>query len=407
MKYIFILADGMADWPIAELGNKTPMEVANKPNTNAMAAGGITGLCQSVPPEYAPGSDVANLSVLGYPPSEFYKGRSSIEAISAGVEMAPEDVTLRANLVTLSEDGDTFEEKSLIDYSGGEIETADAHGLIAEVKKALDDEEMELFSSVSFRNILRWHNGPLDTIYDPAHEIMDEKVGDHLPQGSGQEKAVAFMKKAHEILKKQPYNVEKLAKGEKPANALWFWGPGVKAELPSFQQRYGLKGGVISGVDLIRGIGISAKMDILYLGSATGGVVTDFRGKGDLAAAYLKGGGEFVFVHVEAPDESGHQGRLDKKISAIERIDTETIPQVIAACEAMGEDYRIMVMPDHATPLEIRTHSREAIPFMIFDSRYHKLDHSIAHCEKTAKATGILYPDGKTLLAKFLDVDFH
>lgn len=407
MKYIFILADGMADWPIDELGGKTPMAVADKPNTNAMAAGGITGLCQTVPPEYSPGSDVANLSVLGYPPSEFYKGRSSLEAVSAGVDLRKGDMTLRANLVTLSEEGDSFEDKTLIDYSGGEIATEDAHNLIAEVQKALNDDVMEVFPSVSFRNILRWQGGPMDTEFNPAHEIMDQRVGDNLPQGSGSEKAVEFMKKAHEILKDHPYNKAKLAKGEKPANGLWLWGPGVKAELPSFLERYGLKGGVISGVDLIRGIGICANMDILYLGSATGGVETDFRGKGDLAAAYLKGGGEFVFVHVEAPDESGHQGKLDKKISAIERIDQETIPPIIQGVKALDEDYRIMVMPDHATPLAIRTHSREPIPFMMFDSRYHSLAKSIAHCEETAKAQDLLFPDGKSLLAKFLDPSYH
>lgn len=406
MKYIFILADGMADWPIEELGGKTPMAVADKPNTNAMAAGGITGLCQTVPEGFSPGSDVANLSVLGYPPSQFYKGRSSLEAISAGVPIGGGDMTLRANLVTLSGDGE-FEDKILVDYSGGEIATEDAHRLIADVRDSLNSEAMEIFPSVSFRNILLWHGGPMDTQFNPAHEIMDQKVGDNLPQGSGREAAVKFMHKAHELLREHPYNKEKAAKGEKQANALWLWGPGVKAELPSFEERYGLKGGVISGVDLIRGIGISADMDILYLASATGGVETDFRGKGDLAAAYLKGGGEFVFVHVEAPDESGHQGKLDKKISAIERIDKETIPPILEAVKTLGEDYRIMVMPDHATPLEIRTHSREPIPFMIFDSRYHKLDKTVAHCEATAKEQGVFFPDGKSLLAKFLDPSYH
>lgn len=407
MKYIVILADGMADWPIESLNGKTPMAVADKPHINAMAGGGITGLCQTVPAEFSPGSDVANLSVLGYPPSQFYKGRSSLEAISAGVEIGPGDMTLRANLVTLSGEGDSFEDKTLVDYSGGEISTDAAHLLIADVQKALNDDVMEIFPSVSFRNILRWHGGPMDTEFNPAHEIMDARVGDKLPQGSGREQAVNFMKKAHAILKEHPYNKDKVAKGEKPANALWLWGPGVKAGLPSFQERYGLKGGVVSGVDLIRGIGISAKMDILYLAAATGGVETDFHGKGDIAAAYLKGGGEFVFVHVEAPDESGHQGKLDKKISAIERIDQETIPPIIEAVKTLGEDYRIMVMPDHATPLEIRTHSREPIPFMIFDSRYHQPNESFVHCEASAKAQNLLFPDGKSLLTKFLDPAYH
>ncbi len=406
MKYILILADGMADWPIEALGNKTPMAVANKPHINAMAAGGITGLCQTVPPEYSPGSDVANLSVLGYPPKEFYKGRSSLEAISAGVPLECGDITLRANLVALS-DEENFEDKRLLDYCGGEVTTDVAAKLIADVQKALDNEIFSVHPSVSFRNILLWHGGPLDTIFDPAHEIMGERIGDHLPQGSGADAAIDYMKKAHEVLKNHPYNQEKVAKGELPANALWLWGPGEKTTLPSFEQRYGLKGGVISGVDLIRGIGISADMDILYLSTATGGVDTDFRGKGELAAAYLKGGGEFIFVHVEAPDESGHQGKMDKKISAIERIDNETIVPILEACKVMGEDYRMMVMPDHPTPLAIRTHSRDPIPFVIFDSRYHSLDGSVVHDEARAKEQGLLFPDGKSLLAKFFDESYH
>lgn len=406
MKYIFILADGMADRPYEGFGGKTAMHVADKPNINAMAAGGITGLCQTVPAEYSPGSDVANLSVLGYPPSEFYKGRSSLEAISAGVPLGEGDLTLRANLVTLS-DEENFEDKKLLDYCGGEVTTADAAKLIADVQKALDDETFSVHPSVSFRNILLWHGGATDMQFKPAHTIMGQRLGDNYPTGSMADQALDYMKKAHEILKEHPYNKEKVAKGEYPANALWLWGPGVKASLPSFEERYGLKGGVISGVDLIRGIGISAGMDICYLASATGGVETDFRGKGDLAAAYLKGGGDFIFVHVEAPDESSHQGKADMKLNAIHKIDQETIPPIIEACKAMGEDYRIIVSPDHATPLELRDHSREPIPFVIFDSRYHKMDGSVIHDEENAKKSGIFFEDGKSMLAKFLDPTYY
>ena len=406
MKYIFILADGMADRPNEALDGKTPMRVADKPHINAMAAGGITGLCKTVPDEYAPGSDVANLSILGYPPKEFYKGRSSLEAISAGVPLGEGDLTLRANLVAVSEE-EVFEEKTMLDYCGGEVTSEDARRLIADVQKALDDEIFSVYPSVSFRNILLWHGGATDMEFHPAHEIMGHRLGDELPSGSMADAAVAYMKKAHEVLKNHPYNKEKIARGELPANALWLWGPGVKASLPSFAERYGLKGGVISGVDLIRGIGISAGMDICCLSTATGGVVTDFRGKGELAAAYLKGGGEFIYVHVEAPDESGHQGKADMKIKAIERIDKELIPPILEACEAMGDDYRIIVSPDHATPLALRTHTREPIPFVIFDSRFHSLDGSVVHDEESAKASGILFEDGISLLRKFLDPSYH
>lgn len=406
MKFIFILADGMADRPTEKLGGKTPMQVAKKPHIDAMAAGGITGLCQTVPAEFSPGSDVANLSVLGYPPKDFYKGRSSLEAISAGVPLGQGDLTLRANLVTISDEG-AFEDKTMLDYSGGEIATVDAASLITALQQELDTEVLSIHPSVSFRNILLWHGGATDMSFHAAHDILDKRLGDNLPEGAMAGIALDYMKKAHEILKNHPYNKEKVAKGEKPANGIWLWGPGVKASLPSFEERYGLKGGVISGVDLIRGIGISARMDICYLASATGGVVTDFRGKGDIAAAYLKGGGEFVFVHVEAPDESGHQGKADMKVSAIERIDNETIPPIIEACKAMGEDYRIIVSPDHATPLDLRTHTREPIPFVIFDSRFHKLDQSVNHTEASAKESGILFEDGKSMLLKFLDKDYH
>jgi 2,3-bisphosphoglycerate-independent phosphoglycerate mutase len=406
MKYVFILADGMADWPNPELGGKTPMSVADKPHINAMAAGGITGLCQTVPPEFSPGSDVANLSVLGYPPAEFYKGRSSLEAVSAGVPMRIDDVTLRANLVYISDESD-FNDKRMLDYSGGEIDSADAAALIEAVSRELDTDALELYPGISFRNILLLHNAKDDTKYQPAHDILDKRLGDNLPEGPAADAMVAYMKKAHEILSRQPYNLERVKNGQIPANGLWLWGPGVKPVLPSFAERYGLKGGVVSGVDLIRGIGISAGMDILYLSTATGGVVTDFRGKGELAAAYLKGGGDFVFVHVEAPDESGHQGQLAKKISAIERIDKETIVPILDALRAMNEDYRMIVMPDHATPLEIRTHAREAVPFLIFDSRYHKLDGSVVHDEARAKEQGLLLPNGQALMQKFLDLDFH
>lgn len=415
MKYIFILADGMADWPRPELAGKTPMAAARKPHINAMAGGGVVGLCQTVPAEFSPGSDVANLSVLGYPPAEFYKGRSSLEAVSAGVLMRAGDVTLRANLVQLSDEAD-FRDKTMLDYSAGEIASADAGELVAAVAERLNRESFgglkcELWPGISFRNILLLHGAADETVYRPAHDILGQKLGDNLPEGPWAEAAVAYMERAHEILRELPYNRQRAAAGQITANGLWLWGPGTKPSLPSFRERYGLHGGIISGVDLLRGIGISAGMDVLYLSSATGGVETDFRGKGELAAAYLKGGGEFVFVHVEAPDESGHQGRLDKKISAIERIDQETIPPILAALEALGEDWRMVVMPDHATPLEIRTHARDAVPFLIFDSRYHRLDTPVIHDEAYAKAQAeahdLWLPDGQSLMRRFLDKDFY
>lgn len=316
------------------------------------------------------------------------------------------DVTLRANLVTLSDEED-FGEKKLLDYCGGEITTANAHILIKDLQKELNSAFWEIYPSVSFRNILLWKQGPTDLDFTPAHEITGRQVKEYLPQGDQADLALEYMKKAHEILQAHPYNQERLAKGEAPANGIWLWGLGTKPVLPSFKERYGLKGGIMSGVDLVRGIGIAANMDILYLHSATGGVVTDFLGKGQMAAAYLKGGGDFVFVHVEAPDESSHQNKRDMKIKAIEAIDALTLPAILKGLEDMGEEYRILVMPDHATPLEIRTHSREAVPFLLFDSRHHQIGEPVIHDEARAKTTGLFYPDGESLLRSFFDPDFY
>ncbi len=398
MKYIVILADGMADWPCPELDGKTPMTVADKPHINAMAGGGLTGLCQTVPPEFAPGSDVANLSIMGYAPQEFYRGRSSLEALSAGVPMAEGDLSLRANLVQLSDEPE-FLQRTMVDYSGGDIATEDARELIAAVAAELDTDLVRLFPGVSYRHILLRRGEAADTTtYTPPHDMMGEKVADRLPQGAGAEEMLEFMRRASEILARQPYNLAKAAKGEGIANALWLWGPGTKPLLPNFQQRWGKKGGVLSAVDLLRGIGIAAGMDILHLSTATGRPETDFRGKGEVAAAYLQGGADFVYVHVEAPDESGHQGLLDKKISAIERIDQETIPPILDALAAMGEDYRMLVLPDHFTPLEIRTHARDAVPFVLFDSRHHSLANPVVHDEVRAAAQGLFLPNGPCLL---------
>lgn len=405
MKYVVILADGMADWPCPELEGKTPMSVAHKPHMNAMAAGGICGLCQTVPPQFLPGSDVANLSILGYPPAEFYKGRSSLEAVSAGVPLGEGDLTLRVNLVQLS-DEPNYEDKHMLDYSGGEIATPDAVELIKTLAAQMDDEQRQLFPGVSYRHLLLCHDVEDDTIYTPPHDILGERISDHLPQGASAAAMLEYMQRAGEILAKQPYNLQKAAKGEGYANAIWLWGPGVKPQLPRFAERWQLKGGIISAVDLLRGIGLSAGMDVLYLSSATGSVDTDFRGKGELAAAYLKGGGDFVYVHVEAPDESGHQGLLTKKINAIEHIDAETIPPILNAMHDMGEDYRILIMPDHFTPLQIRTHARDAVPFLLFDSRHHNMDGSVIFDEAQAAAQNLLLPDGISLLQKLFDVNF-
>ncbi len=405
MKYVVILADGMSDWPLAELGGLTPMGAAEKPHMDALAAGGICGICQTVPPEFTPGSDVANMALLGYPPGEFYRGRSALEALGAGIELASSDLTLRANLVTLSDETD-FLERRLLDYSGGDVASADAAALIRAVAAELDDEKTQLFPGIGFRNILRRRQAADDTAYHPAHAILGKRLLDNLPQGPQAEEAIAYMRRAAAILRQAPYNQAQVASGLPPANGIWLWGPGKKAELPPFRERYGLSGGIVCGVDLLRGLGRAAGMDVLTKPGFTGGTVTDFAGKGRLAAEYLLAGGDFVYVHIEAPDESSHQGSLAKKIAAIERIDAETLPEVMAPLQAAGEAFRLLITPDHATPLATRDHARDAVPFLLFDSRHHRAGEPVRHDEARA-AQGVSLADGAVLLRHFLDVDFY
>lgn len=405
MKYIVILADGMSDWPLAELNGLSPMGAAAKPHMNQLAAGGICGLCQTVPPEFTPGSDVANLALLGYPPEQFYRGRSALEALGAGMEIEYSDLTLRANLVTLSDEAE-FLDKRMLDYSGGDVSSADAAALIQAVSAALDDRQTQLFPSVGFRNILLWHNAADDTVYRPAHAMLGGRLRDNLPEGVQADAAVAYMQSAADILSQAPYNRERVAAGLPPANGIWLWGPGKKVALPPFRERYGLAGGIVCGVDLLRGIGRAAGMDVLTRPCFSGSSVTDFAGKGQLAAEYLLSGGDFVYVHIEAPDESSHQGSLAKKIAAIERIDAETLPAVLNPLQAAGEAYRLLITPDHSTSLATRDHVRDAVPFLLFDSRHHRVGKPVRHDEARA-AQGVSFADGTALLRHFLDVNFY
>lgn len=384
MKYIILLADGMADQPLAELGGLTPMARADKPHINALAGGGICGLCRTIPPGLAPGSEVANMAILGYPPQKFLRGRSALEALALGIELTDEDLTLRANLVTLS-DGGAFGERRLLDYSGGNIGTAAAADLFARLAAELDDEQARLFAGNGFRGILRWRRASACS-YQAAHDIMGQRLADNLPQGAGAEQAAAYMERAAAILAAAPYNQRRRAAGLPQANGLWLWGAGRRPKLPDFYELHGLHGAMMAGADLLKGLGLAAGLEVLELPTATGGVVTDFAGKGERAAAYLLAGGDFVFVHIEAPDEAAHQGDLAAKISAIERIDRETLPPILEALRAAGEDFRLLVMPDHATPVRLKTHTAEPTPFLLFDSRKHRPVDGGAFDERSAAA---------------------
>lgn len=382
MKYIIVLADGMADRPTAELGGLTPMMVAKKPWMNALAARGAVGLCRTVATGEVPGSDVANMAILGYEPRKYLRGRSALEALAIGVDLSADEESLRANLVTLSE-GEVFVERRLLDYSAGDIEPRVARELFALLARELDDEDGRIFAGNGFRGIWR-HKYQGKCRYVAAHDMMGERVGENLPEGAGAERVIGYMERAAAILAEAPYNCERRKQRKKPANGLWLWGAGRPSGLPSFAERQGLQGAVVAGASLIKGIALAAGLRLLDLPSATGGVVTDFVGKGRVAAEYLLSGGEFVFVHIEAPDEAGHQGDVAAKVAAIEGIDRGTLATLTERLAAAGEDFRLVVMPDHATPLELRTHSAEPVPFLLFDSREQDVRRAAAFDEECA-----------------------
>lgn len=367
MKYIIVLADGMADLPLAELGGKTPMAAAKKPCMNRLAAGGKVGLCKTVQDDEEPGSDVANLAILGYQAKKYLKGRSGLEALALGIALAADDMTLRANLVTLSGEAE-FGKRRLIDYAAGDIEADEAKELFELLAQEMDCEDAQIFVGNGFRGILRTkYAGECE--FAAAHNMMGEKLADNKPKGIGAEAAWDYMARAAKVLEGAKVNEKRLAEGKLPANGLWLWGAGLPTELPNFGEQNGVACAMVAGASLIKGIGMAAGFKLLEVSGATGGVVTDFAGKCRAALEYLLSGGEFVFVHIEAPDEAGHQGDVAAKVRAIEQIDAQIVAGLVDGLYAAGEEFRLVVMPDHATPVAIRTHSRGLVPLLLFDSR--------------------------------------
>ncbi len=400
MKYAVILCDGMADYPIPVLGGKTPLQVAKKPNMDALAARGKVGLCRTVPHGMKPGSDVANLSVMGYDPKIYYTGRSPLEAVSIGIDLKPTDTTLRANLVTLSEGG-AYEDKTMVDYSAGEIHTEDARMLIEYLKPHLENERFSLYAGVSYRHCLVIDNGKIGNDLTPPHDISDKPIKEHLPKGIYGEELLALMKKSHELLSAHPYNVQRVKEGKRPANSLWFWGEGTKPMLTAFEELRGLKGGVISAVDLIRGVGILANMKVIEVPNITGNYTTNFQGKADACADALLSGLDFVYLHMEAPDECGHQGDLEHKIWSIEEIDRVVIKTIVEKLRAAGEDFTLLIAPDHPTPIAIKTHCSDPVPFLIYKSNAEK-DNAFSYDEEGAKSSGVFVESGVNLMQEFL-----
>lgn len=400
MKYLILLCDGMADRPFAPLGNKTPMELAKKPNMDTLAKGAELGLCTTVPDSLKPGSDVANLSVMGYNPLECYTGRSPLEAASIGVDLADTDVSLRCNLVTLS-DEENYRDKTMLDYSGGDISTAEASQLIAAVQEAFGNDKYAFYAGVAYRHCLVVKNGSMALgNMTPPHDISGRVIGKYLSDHQNAAPLIEMMEKSYAVLKDHPVNLERIKKGEAPANAIWFWGEGRRPALDNFSKKYGIKGGVISAVDLLKGIAACAEMESIDVEGATGYIDTNFDGKAKAAIKLWQDGCDLVYLHLEAPDECGHRGQAELKVKSIEMIDSLVLSQLLDYLKSQGE-YRILIMPDHPTPLEIKTHSREAVPYLLYCS---DKEQAGADCftEKTATAAGNIVEKGYEMMKKVL-----
>ena len=401
MKYIVVLGDGMADEPIDALGGKTVLEAAHKPHMDYMAAHGELGLVRTVLDDMKPGSDVANLSVMGYDTRKCYTGRSPLEAASIGVRLKDTDVTFRANLVTLS-DEEQYEDKTMVDYSAREISTEEARELIGAVGEALHTDALHFHAGVSYRHLLVWDGGSVNVSLTPPHDISDRKITEYLPKGEGAEQLLELMKKSERILKEHPVNQKRIAAGKRPATSIWIWGEGTKPKLDDFYGKFGKKGSVISAVDLIKGIAICAGMESIDVEGATGNYDTNFEGKAKAALDALMGGSDFVYIHLEAPDECGHQGDVEHKVQSVEWIDEKVIGYLRKELERMNIEYKMMVLPDHPTPIRLKTHVSNPVPYLIYNSAK-PAETRRRYTEKEAEAAGRFIAEGHRLMEHFFE----
>ena len=408
MKYIVVLGDGMADEPIAELGGKTPLEFARTPQMDRLAARSEIGMTSTIPEGMAPGSDTANLSVLGYDPKQYYTGRSPLEALSIGADMRDGEIAFRCNLVTLTEEDVPYEEQTILDHSSGEISTEEAEVLLKAVTEGLEAYRAELpelsdcrfYVGTSYRHCMIWRNGRQPEL-TPPHDILEKKIGAWLTKDP---LILKIQKLSYEILKNHPLNQRRKRKGENPANSFWFWGAGTRPALSDFREKFGKKGIMISAVDLLKGIAIGAGMDCAQVAGANGGLDTDYEGKARAAAdALLKEGYDFAYIHVEAPDEMGHQGSARKKVQAIENIDRRVLEPLLRQMDASGEPYRLLLLPDHPTPVRLRTHVAEPVPYLLYDSTTPRRSPGI-YSERTAAASGRRVEKGWELMKYFLEL---
>ncbi len=398
MKYLVILSDGMAGKPLDSLGKKTTLEAAYVPEMDRLAAVSEVGMASMVPEGMAPGSDTANLAVMGYDPKVYYTGRSPLEALSIGVDMKKTDVSYRCNLVTLSEEDCAYEDRQIIDHSSDEISTEEAAVLIEALKEGLGRKGYLFYAGTSYRHLLVQEKGT-ETELVPPHDILTRRIGEYLP---GDPILRDMMRESYGILKNHPVNEERRKKGLHPANSAWFWGAGKKPALDSFEERTGKRGIMISAVDLLKGIAVGAGMDCASVKGANGGLHTNYRGKAQAAVQALAYDGyDFAYIHIEAPDEMGHQGNAADKIAAIENIDEKVLKTVICGLEEAGEEYRLLLLPDHPTPVAERTHTGEAVPYLLYDNTAEEKGPK-TFSEKTAAESGNVWADGYKLMSHFL-----
>jgi len=400
MKYIVILGDGMADRPVKELAGKTPLQAASVPNMDRLAREGAIGKIRTVPPGFHPGSDIANLTILGYDPREYYSGRAPLEAASIGIPLKGEDIAYRCNLVTLKYNKDKTK-AVMEDYSSGHIKTDEAGELVNEINRQIGTDAITFYPGVSYRHIMVWASGASKIECTPPHDITGKEIADYLPVGEGEDELRQMMVKSAGILENHPVNRERLKRGEKPANSIWLWGQGKKISLPSFKEKYSLNGALVSAVDLMKGIGINAGFEILEVPGITGYLDTNYAGKAEAALKALERV-DIAYIHVEAPDEAGHSGNCSDKIKALEDFDSFVVGPVMRGADSFGE-YRVLLLPDHATPIELKTHSEEPVPFVIYDSRKKKNNKDATFDESiTLREDILVFEEGHTLMDFFI-----
>jgi 2,3-bisphosphoglycerate-independent phosphoglycerate mutase len=398
VKYIILQGDGMADYPLEALGGKTPLEAARTPNMDWLAARGVLGMAHVIPDGFPPGSDVGNMSIMGYDPAVYHTGRSPLEAASMGVPLGPKDIAFRCNLVTLGGSGDdTF----MADFTSGHISTEEAAELIGAVGQRLGVDGIEFFPGVSYRHLMVWRGGKEKMETTPPHDITDQKVSAHLPKGDGAERLLSLMEASRPVLAAHPVNQKRRAGGQRPATTIWLWGQGRAPALPSLTERFGIRGGVISAVDIINGLGVYAGLERIFVPGITGFFDTNYRGKGEYGVASLEKN-DFVFIHVEAIDEAGHMGDVEKKIQALEDFDEKVVGTVLQRM-AQRKDWRVLLMPDHPTAIALKTHVAEPVPFVLYAAAEPRDNGAVGYHEKAAAATGIVAKNAYRLIEALIE----